>query len=76
MLFRRFLTDRLVGEAREQADRGLIGSMEGHAEMDMSVVGGSLRDRLFSARGLTATSHTATAGKAARSTIAFVTAWS
>src|SRR5437899_3188320 len=57
LLFRRFLTERLVGEAREQADRGLIGSMEGHAEMDMSVVGGSLRDRLFSARGLTATSH-------------------
>ncbi len=37
LLFRRFLTRRLVAEAREQADRGLLGSMEGHAEMDMSV---------------------------------------
>src|SRR5207248_211146 len=43
LLFRRFLTARLVGEARTQADRGLAGSMEGHAEMDMSVTGGSLR---------------------------------
>src|SRR6266705_5309394 len=57
LLFRAFLTDRLVSEARVQADRGLVGSMEGHAEMDMSVSGGSLRDRLFSASGLTATSH-------------------
>src|SRR6266705_1141246 len=57
LLFRAFLTDRLVERAREQADRGLVGSMEGHAEMDMSVSGGSLRDRLFSASGLTATSH-------------------
>ena len=29
LLFRRFLTRRLVTEAREQADRGLLGSMEG-----------------------------------------------
>ena len=31
--------------------------MEGHAEMDMSVEGGSVLSRLFSGRGLTATSH-------------------
>ena len=37
LLFRRFLTHQLVDEAREQADKGLVGSMEGHAEMDMSV---------------------------------------
>src|ERR1700749_3324023 len=36
VLFRRFLRDRLLGQAREQADRGLAGSMEGHAAMDMS----------------------------------------
>src|SRR5881397_4375674 len=33
VLFRRFLTARLVDEARVQADRGLAGVMEGHAEM-------------------------------------------
>ena len=37
LLFRRFLTHQLVEGAREQADEGLVGSMEGHAEMDMSV---------------------------------------
>src|ERR1700727_2903796 len=37
VLFRLFLRDRLLGQAREQADRGLAGSMEGHAAMDMSV---------------------------------------
>jgi uncharacterized membrane protein YraQ (UPF0718 family) len=57
LLFRAFLTDRMVAEAREQADRGLVGSMEGHAEMDMSASGASLRKRLFSPQGLTATSH-------------------
>ena len=57
LLFRRFLTERLVGEARAQADRGLVGSMEGHAEMDMSVAEGRLRERLLSPNGLTATSQ-------------------
>ena len=57
LLFRAFLTDRLVDTAREQSDRGLVGSMEGHAEMDMSVSGGSLRQRLLSADGLSATSQ-------------------
>jgi uncharacterized membrane protein YraQ (UPF0718 family) len=53
-LFRRFLTRRLVAEAREQADRGLLGSMEGHAEMDMSVTGGTIWQRLRSPKGFTA----------------------
>ena len=58
LLFRLFLTRRLVGEAREQADRGRLGSMEGHAEMDMSVGGdGSVWRRLRSPAGFTATSH-------------------
>src|SRR6201985_597150 len=35
VLFRIFLRKRLLTEAREQADRGLAGSMEGHAAMDM-----------------------------------------
>ncbi len=37
LVFRVFLKRRLVDEAREQADRGVLGRMEGHAEMDMSV---------------------------------------
>ena len=57
LLFRAYLTRGLVDEARAQADRGLVGSMEGHAEMDMSVSGGTLWQRLFSPKGLTATSN-------------------
>ena len=58
LLFRRFLTKRLVDEAREQADKGLIGSMEGHAEMDMSIHrSGSVWQRLRSPEGFTATAN-------------------
>jgi uncharacterized membrane protein YraQ (UPF0718 family) len=56
-VFRLTLTPQRVEEARVQADRGLAGSMEGHAEMDMSVTGGSILERLTSARGFTAVSH-------------------
>jgi uncharacterized membrane protein YraQ (UPF0718 family) len=56
-VFRLTLTPQRVDEARVQADRGLVGSMEGHAAMDMSVTGGSLLERLTSARGFTAISH-------------------
>src|SRR5437870_1369779 len=55
-LFRRLVKSHMVEEARQQADRGLAGSMEGHAAMDMSVTGGSLWQRLFSSRGFTAVS--------------------
>jgi uncharacterized protein len=54
LLFRRFLSRRLVEEARGQAERGLLGSMEGHAEMDMSVTGGTIWQRLRSPKGFTA----------------------
>src|SRR5512142_2382272 len=37
LLFRVFLRRRLVEAALVQADKGLLGSMEGHAAMDMSV---------------------------------------
>src|ERR671932_2369574 len=37
LVFRLFLRRGLVEEAREQAERGVLGRMEGHAEMDMSV---------------------------------------
>src|SRR5436190_13781411 len=39
VLFRIFLRRRLVTDALEQANRGIAGSMEGHAAMDMSVTG-------------------------------------
>lgn len=57
VLFRIFLTPRLVEAARRQAERGLVGSMEGHAEMDMAVTEGPILKRLTSPRGFTATSH-------------------
>jgi uncharacterized membrane protein YraQ (UPF0718 family) len=56
--FRRFLTRRLVGEARLEAEKGRLGAMEGHAEMDMSVEqGGSWWRRLRSPAGFTATAN-------------------
>ena len=57
LLFRMFLSRKLVAEARGQADKGLKGKMEGHAEMDMSVTEGSLWQRITSKDGLTAISH-------------------
>jgi len=57
VLFRLFLSRRLVRIAKEQADKGIKGIMEGHAQMDMSVEGGSLWQRLTSREGITATSH-------------------
>ncbi|WP_375401697.1 permease [uncultured Amnibacterium sp.] len=58
LLFRLWMRTRLVEAARAQADRGLPGSMEGHAGMDMSVQSDApfLR-RLFSRAGVTATSQ-------------------
>ncbi len=59
LLFRRFLTTKLVDAAREQADKAVPGSMEGHAAMDMSVGGaGSFGRRLASPEGFTAVAHT------------------
>src|ERR1700678_1537713 len=58
VLFRLLLRQRLLGEARAQADRGLTGLMEGHAAMDMSVQRpGSFASRLFSREGYTAVAH-------------------
>ena len=56
LVFRAFLKRRLVEEARAQANKGLVGSMEGHAEMDMSVGGeGTWWQRLRTPRGFTST---------------------
>ncbi len=58
LLFRAFLSPRLVAEAKEQAEKGIAGRMEGHAEMDMAVANGrSLWQRIISEEGLTAISH-------------------
>ena len=57
LLFRMFLSPHLLSGAKEQADRGRSGRMEGHAEMDMAVTEGSLWQRITSDEGLTAISH-------------------
>ena len=58
VLFRIFLRDRLIQAARTQADKGVAGSMEGHAAMDMSLEeSGSLLHRLRSKRAATSISH-------------------
>jgi uncharacterized membrane protein YraQ (UPF0718 family) len=58
LVFRAVLRRHLVDEAREQADRGVLGRMEGHAEMDMSVhQRRPLWRRLTSAQGFTSTAN-------------------
>jgi uncharacterized membrane protein YraQ (UPF0718 family) len=59
LLFRRFLTKRMIQDARIQADKGLSGRMEGHASMDDMAVEGerSIWQKLKSPEGFTATSH-------------------
>src|SRR6516165_6179509 len=57
-LFRMFLSRDLLEQAKDQAEKGIAGRMEGHAEMDMSVTEvGSLWRRMTSDRGFTAISH-------------------
>jgi len=58
ILLRIFLKRQLVDEARAEAEKGRLGSMEGHAEMDMSVDNHrSVWQRLRSPEGLTATAN-------------------
>jgi uncharacterized protein len=57
LIFHFTLTPGLVQMAKTQAEKGLVGRMEGHASMDMSVSGGTLLSRLFSGRGFTAVSN-------------------
>ncbi|WP_439689613.1 permease [Curtobacterium sp. SP.BCp] len=56
--FRLWMRGKILDAAREQAEKGLSGSMEGHAAMDMSVQGdhGFWR-RLLSKPGLTSVSQ-------------------
>jgi uncharacterized membrane protein YraQ (UPF0718 family) len=56
--FRLWMRGKIVDAAREQAEKGLAGSMEGHAAMDMSVAGdGSFWKRLFSKPGIVSVSQ-------------------
>jgi hypothetical protein len=58
VLFRLVLRGRLVEGARQHAELGIAGSMEGHAAMDMSVQReGSFAGRLLSADGFTSVAH-------------------
>lgn len=59
LLFRKFLTPKMVSAARKQAEKGLAGRMEGHAAMDDMALGGDrgIWQKLRSSEGRTATSH-------------------
>jgi hypothetical protein len=59
LLFRRFLTPKMVAVATRQAEKGLAGKMEGHVERgDMSVKSNKpILQKLLSSEGRTATSH-------------------
>jgi uncharacterized membrane protein YraQ (UPF0718 family) len=57
ILLRLFMRESLVKEARAQAEKGVAGRMEGHADMDMAITEGPLPKRLFSPKGFTAISH-------------------
>lgn len=57
VLFRICLTREMVEQAREQANKGIAGVMEGHADMDMAVTEGPLFKRMLSDKGRTAISH-------------------
>ncbi len=58
VIFRYTLRPHMVELARHQAEKGLVGRMEGHAAMDMSVAGqAGIWQKLRSAQGKTAVSH-------------------
>ena len=57
LIFRLTLTPKLVQMAKAQAEKGLMGRMEGHAAMDMSVSEGTFFSRLLSTKGFTAVSN-------------------
>ncbi|RDK04640.1 permease [Paraburkholderia lacunae] len=57
LFFRFFLKDSLKSEAIGQADKGIAGSMEGHAAMSMGEQHGTWKQRLSSRDGWIAISH-------------------
>jgi uncharacterized protein len=57
VLLNLFFGKKLLDAARAQAERGLLGRMEGHAAMDMAAKGDTWLDRLRSPWALTAVSR-------------------
>ena len=58
LVLRACLRPTLLEAARKQAERGVAGSMEGHAAMDMSIAeGGTIWRRVRSRQGFTSISH-------------------
>jgi len=58
LFFRLFVRRQLIDDARAQSEKGLAGSMEGHAAMDMSIdADGAWWRRLFSGGGFTSVAH-------------------
>jgi uncharacterized membrane protein YraQ (UPF0718 family)/YHS domain-containing protein len=58
IIFKLTLRQRMIDDAKRQAERGVVGStMEGHSDMDMSITEGPFLTRLFSPRAFTAVSH-------------------
>ncbi len=58
VLFSLFLRKRLLEDAHRQSEKGILGLMEGHAEMDMTIKNpGTFKARLGSKEGLTSISH-------------------
>jgi hypothetical protein len=57
LLLNAFFGKRLLDAARAQAERGLLGHMEGHAAMDMAAKGDTWTARLRSPEAFTAISH-------------------
>src|SRR5713101_3429868 len=58
ILFKVTLRQRMVDEAKRQAERGVFGSThEAHGDMDVSITDGPFLSRIFSPRGFTAISH-------------------
>ncbi|GAC1685157.1 MAG: permease [Candidatus Dormibacteraceae bacterium] len=58
ILFKLTLRQRMIDQAKRQAEKGVVAStMEGHGEMDMSINEGPFLNRLFSGRAFTAISH-------------------
>jgi hypothetical protein len=57
VLMNLFFSKRLTEEARRQAERGLLGRMEGHAAMDMAAKGDTWLAKLRSPQAFTAISN-------------------
>jgi uncharacterized membrane protein YraQ (UPF0718 family) len=57
LLFRAFLKPSIVAQARRHAEQNLLGRMEGHAAMDMSIHSGPIWRRAISPAGRTSISH-------------------